>query len=141
MKKTYRKHSPAFKTKVVLEALKERETLSELGHRFELHPTQIAAWKKEFLNGAEQVFAEGPVVDSKAHEQEKTQLHQQIGELTVTVNWLKKKFCDKLGATPEAYRSGSGQRPVEEGPVDHRQAMPSAGDPPQRAVLHPTSYW
>jgi len=91
MKKTYRKHSPAFKTKVVLEALKERETLSELAQRYTLHPTQIAAGKKEFLNGAEQVFAEGPVVDSKAHEQEKAQLHQQIGELTVTVNWLKKK--------------------------------------------------
>jgi len=90
MKKTYRKHSPAFKTKVVLEALKERETLSELAQRCGLHPTQIAAWKKEFLEGAEQVFSDGPVVDAKAHEQEKAQLHQQIGELTVTVNWLKK---------------------------------------------------
>jgi transposase len=92
MKKTYRKHSPAFKAKVVLEALKERQTLSELGQRYELHPTQIAAWKKEFLDGAEQVFKEGPVIDTKAHEQEKAALHQQIGELTVTVNGLKKKL-------------------------------------------------
>jgi transposase-like protein len=92
MKKTYRKHSPAFKTKVLLEALKERETLSELAQRHSLHPTQIATWKREFLEGAEQVFGEGPVVDAKAHEQEKAQLHQQIGELTVTVNWLKKKL-------------------------------------------------
>lgn len=91
-KKNYRKHTPAFKTRVVLESLKERETLSELGHRHELHPTQIATWKKEFLNGAEQVFGDGPVVDAKAHEQEKALLHQQIGELTVTVNWLKKKL-------------------------------------------------
>lgn len=91
-KKNYRKHTAAFKTKVVLEALKERETLSELGHRYQLAPTQIATWKKLFLGGAEQVFGQGPVVDAKAHEQEKAELHQQIGELTVTVNWLKKKL-------------------------------------------------
>lgn len=102
MKKTCRKHSPAFKTKVVLEALKERDTLSEPAQRHGLHPTQIATWKKEFLEGAEQVFGEGPVVDAKAHEQEKTQLHQQIGKLTVTVNWLKKNFCDVLGGAPQA---------------------------------------
>jgi len=91
-KKNYRKHTAAFKTRVVLEALKERETLSELGQRYQLTPTQISTWKKEFLNGAEQVFGEGPVVDAKAHEREKAELHQQIGELTVTVNWLKKKL-------------------------------------------------
>ncbi len=91
-KKNYRKHTAAFKTKVVLEALKERESLSELAHRYGLHSTQISTWKTEFLNGAEQVLGEGPVVDAKAHEQEKAQLHQQIGELTVTVNWLKKKL-------------------------------------------------
>ena len=101
MKKTYRKHSPAFKTKVVLEALKERETLSELAQRHSLHPTQIATWKREFLEGAEQVFGEGPVVDAKAHEQEKAQPHQQIGELTVTVNWLK-----KTAVMPLAVRRG-----------------------------------
>lgn len=91
-KKNYRKHTATFKTRVVLEALKERETASELAQRFELHPTQISTWKKEFLAGADQVFKDGPVVDVKAHEAEKAQLHQQIGELTVTVNWLKKKL-------------------------------------------------
>ena len=91
-KKNYRKHTSAFKTKVVLEALKERETLSELGNRYQLTPAQITSWKKQFMAGAEQVFGQGPVVDAKAHEQEKAQLHQQIGELTVTVNWLKKKL-------------------------------------------------
>ena len=92
IKKNYRKHTAAFKTRVVLEALKERGTLSELGQRFQLHPTQISTWKTEFLIGADQVFRDGPVVDAKAHEKEKAQPHQQIGELTVTVNWLKKKL-------------------------------------------------
>ena len=70
-KKNYRKHTATFKTRVVLDALKERETMSELAQRYQLHPTQISTWKKEFLDGADQVFGEGPVVDAKAHEQEK----------------------------------------------------------------------
>ncbi|MFO7657159.1 MAG: transposase [Bacteroidales bacterium] len=48
MKKTRRKFSAAFKTKVVLEAIKERYTLSELAQQYDLHPNQIALWKKEF---------------------------------------------------------------------------------------------
>lgn len=127
-KKNYCKHTAAFKTKVVLEALKERETLSELGHRYQLNPTHIATWKKQFLGGAEQVFGQGPVVGAKAHEQEKAELHQQIGELTVTVNWLKKNCCDDLGAAKGF--GGAGYPGVE-----HRAAVRGAGDPPQRVLL------
>ena len=106
IKKNYRKHIAAFKTRVVLEALKERWTLSELGQRFQLHPTQISTWKTEFLAGADQVFGDGPVVDAKAHEKEKAQLHQQIGELTMAVNWLKKNRCDDPGTATCPDRSG-----------------------------------
>ncbi len=69
---------PACKTKVVLEALKEHDTLRELGHRFQLNPI----WKKRFLGGAAQVFGQGPAVHAKAHEQEKDELHQRSTELT-----------------------------------------------------------
>ncbi len=127
-KKNYRKHTAGFKTKVVLEALKERETLSELGHRYQLNPTQIATWKKQFLGGAEQVFGQGPVVDAKAHEQEKAELHQQIGELTVTVNWLKKNCCNDLGTAKGL--GGPGYPGVE-----HCAAVRDAGDPSQRLLL------
>jgi len=54
MKKTRRKFTSAFKAKVAIEALKERETLSELAKRFDLHPNQISMWKREFLDNADQ---------------------------------------------------------------------------------------
>ena len=57
MKRTRRKFTAKFKTQVVLEAIKERQTLSELAERFKLHPNQVTTWKKEFLNNAEEAFA------------------------------------------------------------------------------------
>ena len=56
MKKERRKFSAAFKAKVALEAIKEKETLQQLASKFEVHPNQITLWKKEFLEGAEQIF-------------------------------------------------------------------------------------
>ncbi|WP_437398757.1 transposase [Flagellimonas lutimaris] len=56
---TRRKFTPKFKTKAVLEALKERHSLAELSQKYEIHPTQISAWKRNFLYGAEQVFESG----------------------------------------------------------------------------------
>ncbi|MCK9423774.1 MAG: transposase [Bacteroidales bacterium] len=56
MKRTKRKFSAAFKAKVALEAIKERETTSELAKRFELHPNMIAKWKQEFLERSTEIF-------------------------------------------------------------------------------------
>lgn len=90
MKKTRRKFTAGFKTKVVLEALKERQTIEELAEKFKLHPNQISTWKKEFLANAEQAFTEDHA-DAKEHEKEKDELYKQIGQLQVENNWLKKK--------------------------------------------------
>ena len=68
MKRKWRKFSSAFKAKVALEAIKERETLAELATRFELYPNQISTWKQEFLNNADQVF------DKKSPKSEEPQL-------------------------------------------------------------------
>jgi len=56
MKQTRRKFTPEFKTKVVLEALSERLTLTELAQKHELHPNQIIQWKREFLDKASEIF-------------------------------------------------------------------------------------
>ena len=93
MKKTRRKFSASFKTKIVLEALKERYTLSELAQKHDLHPNQIAAWKREFLAQAESVFDQP---DKRSREEEKVQeeLYKQIGKMKVEIDWLKKNYLD-----------------------------------------------
>ncbi len=91
MKNKRRKFTNKFKLQVVLEALKERETLSELAKKFELHPNQISNWKKEFLNNAEQAFTSR---DKKGTEQEVdvNKLYQKIGELEMDREFLKKSL-------------------------------------------------
>ena len=59
MSKGRRKHSPAFKAKVALEAVKGEETVAQLAARYEVHPGQIQAWKKALVEGASGVFGNG----------------------------------------------------------------------------------
>lgn len=59
MKRTRRKFSAEFKTKVVLETLSERLTLTELAQKHEIHPNQITQWKREFLEKASEVCSKG----------------------------------------------------------------------------------
>lgn len=90
MKKERRKFSSAFKTKVVLEALKERDTLQQLASKFELNPNQISIWKKEFLDSAETLFSNAREVQKEDDDKEKQQLYGKIGQLQVQVDFLKK---------------------------------------------------
>lgn len=90
MKKSRRKFSAKFKAKVAIEALKERETLSELARRFELHPNQISQWKREFLEGSERAFEKSPKEEEPAVDP--GELYRQIGELKVENDFLKKSL-------------------------------------------------
>ena len=79
MKATRRKFSGGFNAKVVIEALKERESLAELSKRFEVHPNMISKWKQEFLEHSAEVFDQTKEVDNNEVDLEK--LYTKIGEL------------------------------------------------------------
>lgn len=90
-RRTRRTFSAEFKTKVVLEAIKERETIQTIAQRFEVHPNQIVTWKKEFLENASNAFNGGNSTDDEAlRDKEKEKLLAKIGQLTVEVDFLKK---------------------------------------------------
>lgn len=84
-RKTY---SSGFKTKVVLEALQERETIQEIGKKYELHPNQISTWKSQFLSNATSVFEKG--LAKSDDEKEKDQLFKKVGQLQIENDFLKK---------------------------------------------------
>lgn len=88
--KSRRKFTAEFKAKVSIEALKERETITELARKYDLHPNQIANWKREFLSKASLVFSEESSVEDKTQEKEKQRLYQVIGQQKVEIDFLKK---------------------------------------------------
>ncbi|MDD4570536.1 MAG: transposase [Tepidanaerobacteraceae bacterium] len=97
-----RQFSPEFKTKIVLEMLREEKTISEIAADHELSPNQLRNWKKEFLGNAVKVFSESrDARESKANEkeleQDRNDLLAKVGQLTIEVDWLKKKSAEMLG--------------------------------------------
>jgi transposase len=83
-----RNHTPAFKAKVALAAVKGDRTIAQLAEHFDVHPNQITAWKAQLEGGASGVFGPGgttpaaPAVDVKS-------LHAKIGELTLENDFLE----------------------------------------------------
>lgn len=87
-------HSNEYKAKVVLAALREDRTMSELGSEYGVHPITIGMWKKIVKEGLARLFKDGRI--SNGHEkEEKTlveKLYRKIGEVEVENDWLKKKL-------------------------------------------------
>ena len=87
-----RNHSPEFKARVALEALKGIETIAQIADRFELHGNQVTTWKADLKNGIVSIFETESKKPSKPEPMEDIEaLRAKIGELTMELDWLKKK--------------------------------------------------
>lgn len=86
--KKRKNYSSGFKTKVVLEALQERETIQEIGKKYALHPNQVSTWKSQFLANANSVFEKG--IAKTDDEKEKDELFKKVGQLQIENDFLKK---------------------------------------------------
>jgi transposase len=93
-KQTRRKFSPAFKSKVALEAVKNQQTLAELAKKFDLNSVVISKWKAEFLENLSATFERSESTDVQDQDTEK--LYAAIGQLKVENEFLKKN-CKRLG--------------------------------------------
>jgi transposase-like protein len=94
MKKTRRKWSPEEKAAIVLELLREESTLAEIAKKYDVSQQLVSRWKTEFLANMPAVFDkknENLEKLKQEHEEEKELLVNKIGELTMDVDWLKKK--------------------------------------------------
>jgi len=87
-RRSRRNHSPTFKAKVALAAIKGEKTLAELAQLHDVHTTQIAAWKAQLLEGAAGVFSAGLPAGSSAPGVDLKTLHAKIGELTLENDFL-----------------------------------------------------
>jgi transposase-like protein len=96
MSKTRRKrYTGAFKAKVGLEALIGMKTVGQIARDYQVHPVQVTQWKRVLREHLPELFEASRPSDEDSQELI-AQLHQKIGQLTVEVDWLKKK-CRQLG--------------------------------------------
>jgi transposase-like protein len=87
-RRSRRNHSPGFKAKVALAAIKGEKTLAELAQLYDVHTTQIAAWKAQLLEGAASVFNGGSPAQLLDRGADLKTLHAKIGELTLENDFL-----------------------------------------------------
>ena len=87
-----RRHGADFKARVVIEAIKGEKTINELASLYQVHPNQIGAWRRKALEALPSVFSNGRQRDRKEDEALKARLYEQIGQLKVELDWLKKKL-------------------------------------------------
>ena len=86
-----KRHSAQMKAQVAMAAIRERETAAQIAARYGVHPTQVSSWKRQAKESLVQVFeAEHPRQEREQRELV-DELYKQIGQLTIQLDWLKKK--------------------------------------------------
>ena len=85
-----RNHSPAFKAKVALAAVRQEGTAAELAQRFDVHPAQIQDWKKRFVEAGASGFSGSTRPPAAAPQDDPVRLREKIGELTMEKDFLAK---------------------------------------------------
>jgi len=98
-----KQHSNDAKVKVVLEVLREEQTVSEIAAKYGVHPNMISRWKQEFLERAPEIFKRGMNNAEKELREERAHvadLERKVGQLAYEVDWLKKKSEEILGHRP-----------------------------------------
>ena len=96
-------YSSETKLKVVLEVLREEQTVNEIAARYGIHPNMLSRWKQEFLEKAPEVFKRGMSDAEKELREERehvASLERKVGQLTYEVDWMKKKSEEILGHRP-----------------------------------------
>ena len=83
--------SPEFKKRVALEALKEQKSVREIAAEYEVHPMQVCKWKKELCEKSILAFESGRKNIEKLMKEKEAKLHEKIGQLTIELDWIKKK--------------------------------------------------
>ena len=92
MSKKRRNFSSKFKSKVALEAIRGELTLTELAGKHEVHQSQVAAWKKQALDGMQGTFSGAPINDKAKHQKAVKELHAKIGQLLIEKDFLSRAF-------------------------------------------------
>lgn len=93
-----KQYSAALKAQIVIEALRESKTITQLAAAHQIHPNLIIKWKQVAITDLASLFERGAAKDEKteAQEQKIAQLYQEISKLTTQVNWLKKNLASNL---------------------------------------------
>ena len=86
-----KKYNSAFKTKVVLEVLKEENTIAEISSKYGVSANQLSKWKKQVIENMPDIFSGKRKKKEKSSSELEEELYKQIGQLKVELDWLKKK--------------------------------------------------
>ena len=90
-----KRHSAEFKAKVALLAIKGEQGVNEIASQHQIHPGQVTQWKKQLVEQLPEIFSNGSRRAARAEDELRDRLYQEIGQLKVELDWLKKKFGER----------------------------------------------